>query len=201
MIAIIDYGVGNLKSVYKALNNLGLQTIIATTNQEIISSKAVVLPGVGAFKDAMAQLSNSGLTEGLMKTVEAGKPVLGICLGMQLLFDKSFEDGEFQGLGLLKGEIHRFNEGLKVPHMGWNQLDKHIEDSIGRGLSDKEYVYFVHSYYLKVQERKNVIYSCNYGINFPAVVRKNNIIGMQFHPEKSGKTGLQLLKNFGELVG
>ena len=201
MIAIIDYGVGNLKSVYRALNNLGLETIIATTNQEILSSKAVVLPGVGAFKDAMAQLSNSGLTEGLMKTVEAGKPVLGICLGMQLLFDKSFEDGEFEGLGLLKGEIHRFNEGLKVPHMGWNQLDKHIEDSIGRGLSDKEYVYFVHSYYLKAQERKNVIYSCNYGINFPAVVRKNNIIGMQFHPEKSGKTGLQLLKNFGELVG
>ncbi len=201
MIAIIDYGVGNLKSVYRALNNLGLETIIATTNQEILRSKAVVLPGVGAFKDAMAQLSNSGLTEGLMKTVEAGKPVLGICLGMQLLFDKSFEDGEFQGLGLLKGEIHRFNEGLKVPHMGWNQLDKHIEDSIGRGLSDKEYVYFVHSYYLKAQERKNVIYWCKYGIDFPAVVRKNNIIGMQFHPEKSGKTGLQLLKNFGELVG
>lgn len=201
MIAIIDYGVGNLKSVYKALNHLGFHTIVATKNEEILKSNALILPGVGAFKDAMAQLSSSGLKEGLLKSVEAGKPVLGICLGMQLLFNKSFEDGVHDGLGLMEGEIHRFDKGLKVPHMGWNQLRKHMDDSIGKKLNDNEYVYFVHSYYLKTQERQNVIYWCDYGIKFPALVRKNNIIGMQFHPEKSGKTGIQLLKNFGELVG
>ncbi|AOT72673.1 imidazole glycerol phosphate synthase subunit HisH [Geosporobacter ferrireducens] len=201
MIAIIDYGVGNLKSVYKALNNLGLQAVIATTNQEIHNSAAVILPGVGAFKDAIIQLSDSGLIKGLTKSVAAGKPVLGICLGMQLLFDKSFEDGEFQGLGFLKGEIHRFEEGLKVPHMGWNHLKKNIDDPIGRGLTDEEYVYFVHSYYLKTCQPKDVVYWCNYGTDFPAIVRRDNIIGMQFHPEKSGKTGIQLLKNFGEMIG
>lgn len=201
MIAIIDYGVGNLKNVYKALNHLGLQAIIATTNQEIYNSAAVILPGVGAFRDAINQLSSSGLIEGLTKSVAAGKPVLGICLGMQLLFDKSFEDGEFRGLGLLKGEIHRFEPGLKVPHMGWNQLKKNIDDSIGRGLTEEEHVYFVHSYYLKTYQPEDVVYWCNYGTDFPAVVRRDNIIGMQFHPEKSGKTGIQLLKNFGELIG
>ncbi|SHJ51639.1 glutamine amidotransferase [Geosporobacter subterraneus DSM 17957] len=201
MIAIIDYGVGNLKSVYKALNSLGFHTIIAKKNEEILNSNALILPGVGAFRDAMSQLSSSGLKEGLLKSVEVGKPVLGICLGMQLLFDKSFEDGEFDGLGLMEGEIHRFDKGLKVPHMGWNHLKKHIDDPIGKELKDNEYVYFVHSYYLKTKEHQNVIYWCNYGMEFPALIRKNNIIGMQFHPEKSGKTGIQLLKNFGELVG
>ncbi|MEW9123587.1 MAG: imidazole glycerol phosphate synthase subunit HisH [Thermotaleaceae bacterium] len=200
MIAIIDYGVGNLKSVYKALNNLGYQAQVVTTNKEIERSHAVILPGVGAFKDAMAQLRSSGLVEGLLKSIEAGKPVLGICLGMQLLYEKSFEDGEWEGLGLLKGEIVRFDNGLKVPHMGWNQLKKNVEDPIGRGLSNEEYVYFVHSYYLKEKEEKEVVYYCEYGVDFPAVVRKDNIIGMQFHPEKSGKTGIKLLTNFGELI-
>lgn len=200
MIAIIDYGVGNLKSVYKALNNLGYQAQVVTTNKEIEKSHAVILPGVGAFKDAMAQLRSSGLVEGLLKSIEAGKPVLGICLGMQLLYEKSFEDGEWEGLGLLKGEIVRFDKELKVPHMGWNRLKKNVEDPIGRGLSNEEYVYFVHSYYLKEKEEKEVIYYCEYGVDFPAVVRKDNIIGMQFHPEKSGKTGIKLLTNFGELI-
>lgn len=200
MIAIIDYGVGNLKSVYKALAGLGFEAIITSKEDEINNSKALILPGVGAFKDAMDNLNKSGLVECLKKNIKEGKPVLGICLGMQLLYEKSFEDGEHEGLGLLKGEIVRFSDELKVPHMGWNNFTRGTEDSIAKDIRDSEYVYFVHSYYLKPEEKDEVVLWTDYGVKVPAIVRKDNIIGMQFHPEKSGDTGIKLLKNFGELI-
>lgn len=201
MIAIIDYGAGNLKSVYKALVNLGFEAKITSRVDDINSSKALILPGVGAFKDAMDNLIESGLVDCIKENVNKGKPILGICLGMQLFYEKSYEDGEYEGLGFLKGEIIRFEGPLKVPHMGWNNLIKGADDEIGKGITEKDYVYFVHSYYLKAQDREEVVFWTNYGVDVPAVVRKSNIIGMQFHPEKSGNTGIKLLKNFGELIG
>lgn len=200
MIAIIDYGVGNLKSVSKALENLGFQTIITNDTQKINASKAMILPGVGAFKDAMEQLKQYKLVDCIRNYAKSGKPILGICLGMQMLFDRSFEDGQWEGLGLLKGEIVRFDNCLKVPHMGWNQLIKGTPDNITQGLNLQSYVYFVHSYYLKPQNPEEVILWAEYGTMVPAVVRKGNIMGMQFHPEKSGKTGMKLLENFGRMV-
>lgn len=200
MITIIDYGVGNLKSVSKALESLGFQTTITNDTKEINASKAIILPGVGAFKDAMEQLRQHKLVDCIQNYVKTGKPMLGICLGMQMLFDTSYEDGQWEGLGLLKGEIVRFDNTLKVPHMGWNKLLPASPDNIGQGLDSESYVYFVHSYYLKPQNPEEVIFWAEYGIMVPAVVRKGNIMGMQFHPEKSGKTGMKLLENFGRMV-
>jgi imidazole glycerol-phosphate synthase subunit HisH len=200
MIAIIDYGVGNLKSVYKALVNLGFEAIITSNEDEINNSKAMILPGVGAFKDAMDNLEKSGLIGCIKENISKGKPTLGICLGMQLFYDKSYEDGEYEGLGILKGEIVRFEEGLKIPHMGWNSLVQGTKDKIAEGINEGEHVYFVHSYYLKPEDNSEVVFWSDYGVKVPAVVRKGNIIGMQFHPEKSSDVGMKLLKNFGELI-
>lgn len=200
MIAIIDYGVGNLKNVYKSLISLGFEAMITSDKDEINNSRAMVLPGVGAFKDAMDNLKQSGLMECIKENISGGKPTLGICLGMQLLYEKSYEDGEYEGLGILKGEIIRFNEGLKIPHMGWNSLVKGIEDKMSEGINEGEYVYFVHSYYLKPENNNEVVFWSNYGVNVPAVVRFGNVVGMQFHPEKSSEVGMRLLKNFGELI-
>ncbi|TCO79373.1 imidazole glycerol phosphate synthase subunit HisH [Marinisporobacter balticus] len=199
MIAIVDYGVGNLKSVYKALEKLGFEAIITSKEEEINQSKAIILPGVGAFKDAMDHLIESGLIDCLKKNVKEGKPILGICLGMQLFYEKSYEDGAWNGLGLLEGEVVRFEDQLKVPHMGWNDLIEGVKDEIGKDING-EYVYFVHSYYVKPKRKEEVLFWTNYGIEVPAVIRKDNIFGMQFHPEKSGETGMRLLKNFGELI-
>jgi glutamine amidotransferase len=200
MIAIIDYGVGNLKSVYKSLVNLGFEAIITSDMNEINNSRAMILPGVGAFKDAMDNLEKSGLIYSIKKNIASGKPTLGICLGMQLLYEKSYEDGEYDGLGILKGDIIRFQEGLKIPHMGWNSLIKGVEDKMAEGINEGDYVYFVHSYYLKPKNNNEVVFWSNYGVNVPAVVRSGNVIGMQFHPEKSADVGMRLLKNFGELI-
>ncbi|MFZ5968176.1 MAG: imidazole glycerol phosphate synthase subunit HisH [Bacillota bacterium] len=200
MIAIIDYGVGNLKSVYKALEKLGYPGKITSDKEEILKSKGIILPGVGAFKDAIDNLSNRGLVSCIQESARNGKPILGICLGMQLLFEKSFEDGEWKGLGILEGDIVRFQDGLKVPHMGWNNVYSGTKDTIGNGVEDGEYAYFVHSYYLEPQNNEDVVFWTDYGVKVPAVVRKDNVVGMQFHPEKSGHTGLKLLKNFGELI-
>ncbi len=200
MISIIDYGVGNIKNVYKAFTNLGLDVVVTPDKELINKSSAIILPGVGAFKDAVDNLKKYDLVDCIKENVGRGKLIFGICLGMQLLFDKSYEDGEWDGLGLLGGEIVRFSEKLKVPHMGWNRLIKAKDDEIGRNIKEGEYVYFVHSYYLKPSNKEDVIFWTDYGVKVPAIVRKNNIIGMQFHPEKSGKTGLKLLSNIKEMI-
>jgi glutamine amidotransferase len=200
LIAIIDYGVGNLKSVYKSLISLGFEAMITSDRDEINNSRAIILPGVGAFKDAMDNIKKSGLVECIKENIARGVPTLGICLGMQLLYEKSYEDGEYDGLGVLKGEIIRFKEGLKIPHMGWNSLIKGVEDKMSEGINEGEYVYFVHSYYLRPENNNEIVFWSNYGVNVPAVVRSGNVIGMQFHPEKSSDVGMKLLKNFGELI-
>lgn len=200
MIAIIDYGAGNLKSVSKALEKLGYDSVITSSPEEINAGKAMVLPGVGSFGDCMNSLISKGLDKCIIENVQKGKYLLGICLGLQMLYDKSYEDGEWEGLGLLKGEVVRFETTMKIPHMGWNNLIKGREDLIAEGIEKDEYVYFVHSYYVKPEDRNEVVFWTEYDADVPAVVRKDNIIGMQFHPEKSGKTGLKLLKNFGELI-
>jgi len=200
MIAIIDYGVGNIKNVYKAFKSLDLDVVVTADKELINKSTTIILPGVGAFKDAMDNLKKYDLVDCIKENVEGGKLIFGICLGMQLLFEKSYEDGEWEGLGLLEGDIVRFNGDLKVPHMGWNKLIKAKEDAIAKNITEGEYVYFVHSYYLEAQNEEDVVFWTDYGVKVPAVVRKNNIVGMQFHPEKSGKTGMKLLQNIKEMI-
>lgn len=200
MIAIIDYDAGNLKSVSKALEKLNFDAVVTSSKKLINSSKAIILPGVGSFGKSVNKLREMDLEECLLSNVKAGKYFLGICLGMQLLFDKSFEDGEWKGLGLLGGDVVKFETDLKIPHMGWNKLLKNRDDEIGANISEGEYVYFVHSYYALPKNPDDVVFWTEYGVNVPAVVRKNNVLGMQFHPEKSSATGMKLLKNFAELV-
>ena len=202
MIAIVDYDVGNLKNVYTALSDVDLEGKITRDPKVLDDADAIILPGVGAFEDAMTHLKKYDLISSLNKNVQKGKTLLGICLGMQVLFDKSYEDGEFTGLGYIPGEIIRFKEStLKVPHMGWNNLTINIKDPIVQNISQNDYVYFVHSYYAKPTNfKENVIAYANYGVKVPAIVRKENVIGMQFHPEKSALVGTQLLKNFKETL-
>ncbi len=200
MIVIIDYGVGNIRSLYNALKRLDYPVTVSDNIKDINSSSGIILPGVGAYSAAMDNLNKMNLIDCIKENAGKGKPILGICLGMQLLYEKSYEDGETKGLGLLRGEIIRFDNNIKVPHMGWNKLVKGADDGIGKDISADEYVYFVHSYYLKAKNEDEVVFYTNYGVSVPAVVRKNNIVGMQFHPEKSGTTGIKLLSNFGELI-
>ncbi|NTW71034.1 MAG: imidazole glycerol phosphate synthase subunit HisH [Eubacteriaceae bacterium] len=200
MIAIIDYGVGNLMNVYNALKRLDMDAVITSDKKVIADSKAIILPGVGAFKDAMDNLVEYDLVDTIKENVSKGKYLLGICLGMQLLFDKSYEDGEWKGLSLLQGEIIRFKEGLKVPHMGWNELHINKPHPLIKNIAEGEYVYFVHSYHLDPMYFDDVLLYTDYGVKVPAVVCRDNIMGMQFHPEKSSETGIKLLKNFKELI-
>ncbi|WP_432403783.1 imidazole glycerol phosphate synthase subunit HisH [Wukongibacter sp. M2B1] len=201
MIAIIDYEVGNIKNVYKAFKSLDLDVVVTSDKEVINQSSTIILPGVGAFKDAIDNLKKYDLVDCIKENVRDGKLIFGICLGMQLLFERSYEDGQWEGLGLLEGDIVRFEGDLKVPHMGWNNLIKAREDEIARDITEGEYVYFVHSYYLKPKNEEDVVFWADYGARVPAVVRKNNIVGMQFHPEKSGKTGMKLLENIKEMIG
>ncbi len=200
MIAIIDYDVGNIKNVYKAFKSLDLDVVVTADKEVINKSSTIILPGVGAFKDAMDNLKKYDLVDCIKENVARGKLIFGICLGMQLLFEKSFEDGEWEGLGLLKGDIVRFDGDLKVPHMGWNELIKAKDDELGKDIKEGEYVYFVHSYYLESKNKDDVVFWTDYGVKVPAVVRQGNIVGMQFHPEKSGKTGMKLLRNIKEMI-
>lgn len=200
MIAIIDYGAGNLFSVQNALNYLGFENKITSDKQEIIKADRLILPGVGAYGDAMDKLKNSGLTD-TVKEEAVKKPFLGICLGMQLLFEKSYEFGEHQGLGLIKGSVDLMKpEGnLAVPQMGWNALEYNIKCPFLEGVSEGQYVYFVHSY-AAVCTSKNVYAYVDYGGKVPALVGNGGTVyGAQFHPEKSGETGLEILRRFGEL--
>ncbi|PYG88133.1 glutamine amidotransferase [Ruminiclostridium sufflavum DSM 19573] len=202
MIAIIDYGVGNLASVNKALSFIGFESVITSDYSEILAADKIVLPGVGAFADAMESLEKFNMIPVINEATAEGTPLLGICLGMQLLFDYSTEGGEkVKGLGLLKGGVTQFplDMGLKVPHMGWNSLDIKKNDGIFKGIKENSYVYFVHSYCLSAQEASDVAATCSYGIKFDAAVSRDNIMGTQFHPEKSGDVGLNILRNFASL--
>ncbi|MDQ0157056.1 imidazole glycerol phosphate synthase subunit HisH [Robertmurraya andreesenii] len=200
MIGIIDYGMGNLFSVSKALERLGAEYFISEKIDELFQADALILPGVGSFKDAMVRLNQTGLAGMIREFVQTEKPLLGICLGMQLLFEKSEENGQTKGLGLLPGKVIRFpRDGLKVPHMGWNRLRFANRDEILSKIKE-EHVYFVHSYYVKTESSDAVIASSRYGVDVPAIVGQNQIYGMQFHPEKSGELGMQLLFNFIKLT-
>ncbi|MCI8639039.1 MAG: imidazole glycerol phosphate synthase subunit HisH [Coprococcus sp.] len=198
MIAIIDYDAGNIKSVQKALAHLGEEAVITRERDIILGADKVILPGVGAFGDAMYNLQKYGLDEVIHEAVDQKKPFLGICLGLQLLFERSEESPGVPGLGVLPGEILRIpdQEGLKVPHMGWNSLDLSGEGRLFRDLPEEPYVYFVHSYYLKAADESIVKASTDYGVRIHASVEKENVFACQFHPEKSGDTGLKMLGNF-----
>lgn len=201
MIVIVDYGVGNIRNVERAFTKLNMEVIVTREIEKIDQASAIILPGVGAFRDAINNLKKYDLVECLRRNAEKGTWIIGICLGMQLLYDKSYEDGEYDGLGLLRGDIVKFDDSeLKVPHMGWNQLVKRRDDEIARGLSENDYVYFVHSYYLRNEDPDSVICTSYYGVDVPAIIRKNNIIGMQFHPEKSSAVGVKILNNIKELI-
>jgi glutamine amidotransferase len=206
MITIVDYGVGNLRSVQKALERVGATAVVSDDPDALEAARGVVLPGVGAFGDGMAELRRRGLVEPLRRWAAAGRPLLGICLGMQLLFDSSEEMGDHQGLGLLPGRVVRFPPGdLKVPHVGWNQLRLAGSSSQGKdpllaGIADGAYAYFVHSYYAEPAEPGDVLATTDYGLSFAAVVGRGRVWGAQFHPEKSQEVGLQLLSNFWRLV-
>lgn len=198
MIAIINYGLGNLRSAVKACEYVGLDVLLTSNISDIQRADKVILPGVGAFADAMAGLKEIGMDEAVIQAAREGKPLLGICIGMQVLFETGRENGTHQGLGLIEGEVSRIQApGLKIPHMGWNQIDMK-DDPLFHGITGKPNVYFVHSYCARTPG-KNVAAWTEYGERFPAAVRKDNIYGTQFHPEKSGGTGLQMLKNFGAL--
>lgn len=208
MIAVIDYGVGNLFSLLSSLNYVRLDTKLTNNIEEIKNAEGIILPGVGAFRDAIGNLEKYGLKEILINEAKNGKPFLGICLGMQMLFEKSYEYGEYEGLGLINGtveEIKKYiskNSDLKIPHMGWNSLiinDSFKDDKILKDVDNNEYVYYVHSYFAKT-DMKNIVAYSEYGTKIPGIVKNENVYGMQFHPEKSGDTGLKLLKNWGELI-
>ena len=201
MIAIIDYDAGNIRSVEKALVHLGEQPVITRDKEEILRADKVILPGVGAFGDAMARLREYGLEEVIHEVVAKNTPFLGICLGLQVLFESSEEAPGVPGLGVLKGKICRIpdTEGLKIPHMGWNSLKLYQNGRLFQGMEENPYVYFVHSYYLSAEEEKIVTATTEYGAKIHASVEKGNVFACQFHPEKSSDTGLHILKNFVEL--
>ncbi len=198
MVGIIDYDAGNLKSVEKAFVALGQQPVITRDKGQILAADRVVLPGVGSFGDAMKRLHQYGLTEVIRQVVEKGTPFLGICLGLQLLFERSAESEGVEGMGILKGEILRIpgNGGLKIPHMGWNSLEVRPGGRLFDGIGNGAYVYFVHSYYLKAADESQVAASTEYGTHIHAAVEAGNVFACQFHPEKSGDVGLKILRNF-----
>lgn len=202
MVAIIDYDAGNIKSVEKALQKLGQDVVITRDAEVILSADHVILPGVGAFGDAMNNLKKYHMDEVIYQVVEKGTPFLGICLGLQLLFERSDETPGVDGLGILKGEILRIPdcENLKIPHMGWNSLNFHNNGRLFKGLPEESYVYFVHSYYLKAVDESIVKATTEYSTHIHASVEQGNVFACQFHPEKSSDVGLQILKNFVELT-
>ncbi|MCM3635778.1 imidazole glycerol phosphate synthase subunit HisH [Paenibacillus camelliae] len=195
MIAIIDYGMGNLHSVSKAIERLGYEVISTDQPDQILSADAVILPGVGAFGDAMHNLNETGLGEVAKQYAASGKPMLGICLGMQLLFEQSEEYGLHQGLGLLQGKVVKFQGDFKIPHMGWNKLT-FLQSSPLFSSLEEGHVYFVHSYHALVDNKQNLLATGDYYGPVTAIVANENVYGMQFHPEKSGELGMELLRNF-----
>jgi glutamine amidotransferase len=201
MIAIIDYGMGNLRSVEKALQKLGAEVKITSEPEKILEAGKVVLPGVGAFRDAINELKKLRLTQVLIESIKSNKPFLGICLGMQLLFTKSEEGGDIRGLDIISGRVKRFSVDyrLKIPHIGWNRI-KIAQDKrdcpLLKDIPDGSYMYFAHSYYVQPDIKDVTITQTNYGVNFSSMIWDNSIFGVQFHPEKSQRLGLKILENF-----
>ena len=200
MIAIIDYGMGNLRSVEKGFERAGVKAKIARDPEEVDRACGVVLPGVGAFADAMENLKKTGMDLAVERAVDEGRPFLGICLGLQLLFEASEEWGYSEGLGIFKGTVRRLPEGLKVPHMGWNQVSFRGDYPIFEGVPDNSSFYFVHSYYVDPEDDLIKIGLTGYGIEFVSAVGRKNVFAIQFHPEKSSALGLRILRNFGGIV-
>ena len=199
MIAVIDYGAGNLKSVTKALDHLGYANTIVSRPEELEAADGMILPGVGAFPMCMAALRKSGMDQAILQ--QAGKkPLLGLCLGMQMLLDSSTEMGGAQGLGLIPGTVEKIETNLKLPHIGWNSLNIVNPDPLTAGLSDGDYVYFVHSFCAKVKNSEDLALTTDYGTTVTAMIARGNVFGCQFHPEKSGPVGMTILRHFGELT-
>lgn len=215
MLCIIDYGIGNLRSIEKALEAVGADVVRSDRPEDIARAERVVLPGVGAFGACADEIARRNLVEPIHQSIASGKPFLGVCVGMQLLFDHSEELGLHEGLGVLPGRIVRFQpvyepaaigpeeappaRPLKIPHMGWNTIKPHRESPLLAGLPEQAYFYFVHSYHAHSDRPSNVLASTTYGIDFPAIVERNNVFGVQFHPEKSHQNGLRVLQNFARL--
>jgi glutamine amidotransferase len=201
-IAIVDYGMGNLRSVQKGFEKVGHSAVITSSPAELAAAKKVVLPGVGAFEDAMRELRERGLADVVCQSIDAGKPFLGICLGLQLLFEKSYEHGEHAGLGVLAGEVVRFDlpAEFKVPHMGWNELDIRRQSPLLEGIDAGTHFYFVHSYYVVPSDEAVIATETDYAGGFTSMVWRENLYATQFHPEKSQAFGLRMLKNFAQLA-
>ena len=202
MIAIIDYGAGNIQSVSKALAHIGCEAFITRDKDKILKADGAVLPGVGSFGDTMDTMTEYGIKDTVIEYTKSGKPFLGICLGLQLLFPKSEESPDAKGLGIFDGSITKIpsGEGLKIPHIGWNSLDIKKSDGLFKGIGKNPYVYFVHSYFLNASDKSIVSAQTEYGVTIDAAVEKGNVYATQFHPEKSGETGLKILRNFADIV-
>lgn len=195
-VTIVDYGMGNLKSVSKAIEAVGASVEVTAEPSKVSEAERLVLPGVGAFGKAVENLEEAGLAEGIMEFLKTERPFLGICLGLQLLFEESEEERKRSGLGVLCGGVKRFSGGLKVPHMGWNTINKTKETKLFENVPDGSYMYFVHSYYVDPEDQDEAVCSTEYGVSFTSAVQKGNVMGVQFHPEKSQDLGLAVLANF-----
>lgn len=207
MIAIIDYGVGNLRSVQKAFERIGAEAVVTSDAAAVSAAEGVVLPGVGAFGDAMRNLRRMGLAEATGDAIAEGRPFLGICLGMQLIFEESEEMGVHRGLGVFRGVVQRFPKPpgtapnpYKVPHIGWNEIHIRQPSPLLEGITDGSFTYFVHSYYVALEDPAIVLATTDYGLDFASIVGRDNVFGIQFHPEKSQDVGLRILKNFAAIV-
>jgi len=200
MIAVVDYGMGNLRSVEKGFQKVGIEVTVTSEPQVIDDAAAIVLPGVGAFRDCIRNLSDLSLTDAVVRSIRKGKPYLGICLGMQVLFSESEEFGRCRGLDIFRGKVVRFGTGMKVPHMGWNTVTIEKRPPVFDGIEDNSYFYFVHSYYVVPEDRDIISGVTDYNGRFTSMVWKDNVFATQFHPEKSQALGLRILKGFGSFV-